>query len=70
MRVKTPWIEALRRQKEEGVDPTKKSGTTASPSTRDLTPKKMSDSFHRVVIPLAQDPWLNDNYLNANGHIR
>lgn len=49
MRVKTPWIEALRKQREEGVDPTKKSGTPATPSTRDLTPKKMSDSFHRVV---------------------
>ncbi|CAF9920726.1 MAG: hypothetical protein HETSPECPRED_004344 [Heterodermia speciosa] len=70
MRVKTPWIEALRKQQKDGIDPRKKSDQHATPSDRDLTPKKMSDSYHRVVIPLAQDPWLNDNYLNANGHIR
>ncbi|KAI4242818.1 MAG: hypothetical protein LQ352_007170 [Teloschistes flavicans] len=70
MRVRTPWIEALRKKQEEGIDPTKKSSMPATPSDRDLTPKKMSDSFHRVVIPLAQDPWLLDNYLNASGHIR
>ena len=49
MRVRTPWIEALRKQKAQGVDPTGKSSTPATPSNRDLTPKKMSDSFHRVV---------------------
>ncbi|KAK4696775.1 acyl-coenzyme A thioesterase 9, partial [Lecanoromycetidae sp. Uapishka_2] len=70
MRVRTPWVEALRKQREEGIDPTKKSDTPATPQDRDLKPKKMSDSFHRVVIPLAQDPWLLDNYLNANGHVR
>ena len=88
MRVRTPWIEALRKQREEGSDPTKISSTPVIPLNRDLTPKKMSDSFHRVVraifhtrdldwltdsdqvIPLAQDPWLLDNYLNANGQIR
>lgn len=70
MRVRTPWVEALKRQNEEASDPTKTSCTPTTPSDRDLTPKKMSDSFHRVVIPLAQDPWLLDNYLNANGHIR
>lgn len=70
MRVRTPWVEALRKQREEGYDPTKTSNTPVTPSNRNLTPKKMSDSFHRVVIPLAQDPWLLDNYLNANGNIR
>ncbi|GAB7365253.1 hypothetical protein MBLNU230_g6336t1 [Neophaeotheca triangularis] len=30
----------------------------------------MSDSYHSVVLPLAQDPWLLDTYLNASGHIR
>ena len=49
MRVKTPWIEALRKQRKEDADPTKESSTPPTPSTRDLTPKKMSDSFHRVV---------------------
>ena len=49
MRVRTPWVEALRKHKEEGYDPTKTSTTPATPPDRDLTPKKMSDSFHRVV---------------------
>jgi len=49
MRVRTPWIEALRRQKEEEVDPTKKSSPSVDPCRRDLKPRKMSDSFHRVV---------------------
>ena len=49
MRVRTPWVEALRKQKEEGYDPVKASSTPATPPNRDLTPKKMSDSFHRVV---------------------
>lgn len=30
----------------------------------------MSDSYHSVILPLAQDPWLLDSYLNASGHIR
>ncbi|KAI4104086.1 MAG: hypothetical protein LQ339_003939 [Xanthoria mediterranea] len=70
MRVRTPWIEALRKKEEEGIDPTQRSNTPATPPNRDLAPKSMSDSYHRVVIPLAQDPWLLDNYLNANGQIR
>ena len=49
MRVRTPWIEALRKKREEGIDPTKKSDTPTTPPDRDLKPKKMSDSFHRVV---------------------
>ncbi|KAI9751361.1 MAG: hypothetical protein M4579_006102 [Chaenotheca gracillima] len=67
MRVKTPWIEALKAQREG------KAGTEEAESahaTRDTTPKRMSDSFHRVVLPLAQDPWMLDSYLNASGHIR
>ena len=50
MRVRTPWVEALRRKREEGIDPTEKSNTPATPPDRDLKPKKMSDSFHRVVF--------------------
>ena len=49
MRVRTPWVEALRQQREEGSGPIKASSTPATPPVRDLTPKKMSDSFHRVV---------------------
>ena len=55
MRVRTPWIEALREQREEGIDPTKKSSTPATPPDRDLTPKKMSDSYHRVVRTAPHD---------------
>ncbi|TGO45012.1 hypothetical protein BELL_2412g00010 [Botrytis elliptica] len=32
--------------------------------------KRMGDSFHRVILPLASDPWLLDNYITASGHIR
>ena len=57
MRVNTPWIEALRKQREHGIDPTKKSDTPATPSDRDLSPKKMSNSYHRVVgvVPINQE---------------
>ncbi|KAG6353811.1 hypothetical protein INS49_005292 [Diaporthe citri] len=30
----------------------------------------MGDSYHRVVLPLGQDPWLSDTYINSSGHIR
>lgn len=30
----------------------------------------MADSYHSVVLPLAQDPWLLDSYMNSSGHIR
>ncbi|RMZ81359.1 hypothetical protein DV738_g2165, partial [Chaetothyriales sp. CBS 135597] len=36
----------------------------------DLRPKKMSDSYVSVVLPLAQDPWLLDKYANYTGQIR
>ena len=49
MRVRTPWIDALRRKREDGVDQTKELSTPTTPSNRDLKPKRMSDSFHRVV---------------------
>ncbi|KAK6433631.1 hypothetical protein LTR95_010194 [Oleoguttula sp. CCFEE 5521] len=69
-RVRTPWIEALRKKQQEGEDPTKASGKAETPKHRDLSPKKMSDSYHSVILPLAQDPWLLDTYLNSSGHIR
>ena len=53
MRVRTPWIEALRTQQKDGIDPRKKSAQPATPPARDLTPKKMSDSYHRVVCTIA-----------------
>lgn len=42
----------------------------ATPQERDLSPRKMSDSYHRVILPLGQDKWLSDQYLNSSGHIR
>jgi len=77
-RVKTPWIEALTKSREEaraaaavavGGGP-KDANTTSTAAKVDTTPKKMSDSHYSVVLPLAQDKWLLDSYLNATGHIR
>ncbi|CAJ2504724.1 Uu.00g121180.m01.CDS01 [Anthostomella pinea] len=65
-RLPMPWIEAFKLQ-QEGKNT---AAEEANPQERDLSPKKMSDSFHRVVIPLAQDPWLSDTYINSSGHIR
>ncbi|EXJ80918.1 hypothetical protein A1O3_07206 [Capronia epimyces CBS 606.96] len=67
MRVRTPWIEALRRKKQGGTDPDASDVERVKP---DLTPKKMSDSYVRVVLPLSQDPWLLDTYANYTGQIR
>ena len=44
-RLPVPWIEAWRLQK-EGKNPVP---TEDSHQKRDLSPKKMSDSYHRVV---------------------
>lgn len=63
MRVKTPWIDALTQSREQA-----KSGKP--PSSPDLTPKTMSKSYYSAILPLAQDKWLLDTYLNASGHIR
>lgn len=70
MRVRTPWVEAFRKQQKQGKEPGKPSGKSEVPKDRDLKPKHMSDSYHSVVLPLAQDPWLLDTYLNSSGHIR
>lgn len=65
-RLPTPWIEAFRKQQAgHGAAP-----DAALGQERDLRPRKMRDSYHRVVLPLGQDPWLSDQYLNSSGHIR
>ncbi|KAI0477117.1 Thioesterase/thiol ester dehydrase-isomerase [Xylariaceae sp. FL0804] len=84
-RLPTPWIEALRRREEEeesrGRDGAEKDEKTDNDKQqagegqqqqqqRDMTPRRMGDSYHRVVLPLARDPWLSDTYINASGHIR
>jgi len=63
-RLPMPWIEALRQQQEG------KMAVEDTDVERDLSPKRMSDSYHRAVLPLAQDPWLSDTYINSSGHIR
>jgi acyl-coenzyme A thioesterase 9 len=70
MRVKVPWIDAFRKQQAEAKKPTEAPSKPEVPKDRDLTPKHMNDSYHAVVLPLAQDPWLLDTYLNSSGHIR
>ncbi|OAL30299.1 hypothetical protein AYO20_08777 [Fonsecaea nubica] len=67
MRVRTPWIEALRERKEAENN----NQTPVVESAKvDLTPKKMSDSYVSLVLPLSQDPWLLDTYANYTGQIR
>lgn len=70
MRVRTPWVEALRQQQAEGKQAAEPSGQPEVPKDRELKPKHMNDSYHSIVLPLAQDPWLLDTYLNSSGHIR
>ncbi|KAF4976072.1 hypothetical protein FZEAL_7219 [Fusarium zealandicum] len=65
-RPRMPWIEALRRQQNDEAS----QNPDGSSKERDLSPKKMSDSYHRVVLPLGRDPSLSDTYLNSSGHIR
>lgn len=67
MRVRTPWIEALRKSRETG---TQSAAAASDPPKPDLTPKSMSDSHFSFVLPLAQDPWLLDTYANSNGQLR
>jgi acyl-coenzyme A thioesterase 9 len=65
-----PWIEALRRKRDDEAKGKKDSDQPGTPKDRDLSPKRMSDSYYSVILPLARDPWLSDTYLNADGNIR
>ncbi|KAH7040978.1 HotDog domain-containing protein [Microdochium trichocladiopsis] len=67
-RLPTPWIEAFKAQ-QQGKAPNSSQDNEVS-RERDLSPKRMKDSYHRVVLPLGQDPWLSDSYINSSGHIR
>lgn len=55
MRVKIPWIEVLNRKDEETSDKAEKTSISADVNGRDLTPKRMSESYHRVVR-MSQSP--------------
>ncbi|ELR09897.1 hypothetical protein VC83_03293 [Pseudogymnoascus destructans] len=69
MRTRTPFIEAFRKQ-QEGDQSAPISSPVGEKAPIDTTPKRMSESFHKVTLPLARDPWLLDSYINATGHIR
>ena len=66
MRVRKPWIEAFR----ESQQTTKSTEQPKKYPKPDITPKKMSDSYVRIILPLAQDPWMLDTYSNATGQLR
>ncbi|KAK5090014.1 hypothetical protein LTR05_000183 [Lithohypha guttulata] len=65
MRVRKPWIEAFRESQKLEKDSTQKEHPRP-----DTTPKSMRDSYVRVILPLAQDPWMLDTYANASGQLR
>jgi len=70
-RDRIPWIEAFKEQQREQAGKGSSSGNNAHQKVeRDMTPKKMSDSYHRVILPLGRDPSLSDTYINSSGHIR
>lgn len=50
MRVRKPWIEALRERKEAEQKPDTAVDEIVKP---DLTPKKMSDSYVSLILPLS-----------------
>lgn len=49
MRVKIPWVEVLKRKKEEGSGKAQSPRISTELTGHDLTAKRMSDSYHRVV---------------------
>ncbi|KAE9375593.1 Thioesterase/thiol ester dehydrase-isomerase [Stipitochalara longipes BDJ] len=67
MRTRVPFIEAFKKQQNEPNTPRP---TSTDKVERDLNPKTMSDSYTRIILPLARDPWLLDSYINSSGHIR
>ena len=67
MRVRTPWIQALRRSRELGNE---SAAAPEDPPQPDVAPKKMSDSYVRILLPFSQDPWMLDTYANVTGQLR
>lgn len=49
MRIRTPWIEALKKKREGEQNSSQFFDTPVKLPDRDLRPKKMSDSFTRIV---------------------
>lgn len=63
-RVRTPWIEALRRRKAEERGDRTAPAKFSAPRAVDLKPKRMSDSYHSVVRSSRKPPRMN-GYLIA-----
>ncbi|KAL7274989.1 hypothetical protein RUND412_002083 [Rhizina undulata] len=68
MRLQKPYLQALA-QKRAGIVPDTSEGKNAT-GERQLTPKRMSDSYHKLILPLAHNEWLVDGYVNATGQLR
>lgn len=66
MRTATPFIEAFRAEqlRKEGKAPEKKEDEKLTEPV-DTTPKRMSDSFHRVVSPQVTIPTRLDRFLTT-----
>ncbi|KAL3423114.1 hypothetical protein PVAG01_04861 [Phlyctema vagabunda] len=67
MRTQTPFIEAFKKQQDAKNETSK---PVPAQTKIDNSPKTMSQSYHKVILPLARDPWLLDSYINSSGHIR
>jgi acyl-coenzyme A thioesterase 9 len=56
MRTKTPFIEAFRRQQQQGDRAAAQDLPQEPRKPVDLSPKRMSDSFHKVVSNQRLEP--------------
>lgn len=65
MRVRKPWIEAFKESQQDGDKRAQKQYPKP-----DTTPKTMAQSFVKVVLPLAKEPFMLDTYANAQGQLR
>lgn len=62
MRTRTPFIEAFRKQ-QEGEQSAAISSPVGEKAPIDTTPKRMSDSFHKVVSNYGMN--LHHDYINS-----
>ncbi|CUS14735.1 unnamed protein product [Tuber aestivum] len=58
------WLQALA-EREAGVKLILPANLTEEPA-----PKRMTDSYHKIILPLSRDEWLVDSYVNASGQLR
>lgn len=67
MKYQKPWLQAIRDRDEALKNPPPPPKPI---DPKDLTPKRMKDSFHKLVLPLSTDEWLLDTYVNYAGQLR